>query len=94
MGLALNCKHFSLFKNVRFTREYLGQLLLEDSCHYLLYSLMFLYNVYPLTGILFKPLSMLNPVKKYLKNCEYTARSPYQSVNWGDEYSYLLLGMI
>ena len=45
--------HLSFFKNVRFTREYLGELLSEDSCHYLIYSLIFLYNSFPLTGILF-----------------------------------------
>ena len=43
--------------NVRFTREYLHQLLSEDSCHYLIYSLMFLYNAYPITAALI-PLGM------------------------------------
>ncbi|XP_023236285.1 transmembrane protein 33-like [Centruroides sculpturatus] len=39
--------------NVRFsfTREFFAQLLLEDSCHYLFYSLIFLY-VYPMTLVL------------------------------------------
>lgn len=43
--------------NVRFTREYLGELLSEDSCHYLIYSLMFLYSAYPLSAALI-PLGM------------------------------------
>jgi len=37
--------------NVRLTREFLAQLLLEDSCHYLFYSLIFL-NAYPMTLVL------------------------------------------
>ncbi|XP_067136170.1 transmembrane protein 33-like [Centruroides vittatus] len=39
--------------NVRFsfTREFFARLLLEDSCHYLFYSLIFLY-VYPMTLVL------------------------------------------
>lgn len=40
-------------RNVRFgfTREFLAQVLLEDSCHYLFFSLIFLY-VYPMTLVL------------------------------------------
>lgn len=35
--------------NVRLTREFLGRLLIEDSCHYLFFSLIFLYT-YPITS--------------------------------------------
>lgn len=38
---------------VRISREFLAELLIEDSCHYLFYSLIFLY-VTPLTCILFR----------------------------------------
>lgn len=34
--------------NVRLTREFLGLLLIEDSCHYLFFSIIFLYT-YPIT---------------------------------------------
>lgn len=37
--------------HVHFSRQFLGMLLLEDSCHYLLYSIIFLY-VPPVTSIL------------------------------------------
>lgn len=37
--------------NVQFSREFLGMLLLEDSCHYLFYSIIFLY-VPPVTIVL------------------------------------------
>ncbi|KAI4482942.1 hypothetical protein M0802_013583 [Mischocyttarus mexicanus] len=37
--------------NVQFNREFLGMLLLEDSCHYLFYSIIFLY-VPPVTIVL------------------------------------------
>lgn len=36
----------------QFSRDYLQKLLLEDSCHYLLYSLIFLY-AYPVLLIIF-----------------------------------------
>lgn len=38
--------------NIQFTREFLAQLLLEDSCHYLFFSLIFLY-VQPFVLVLF-----------------------------------------
>uniref|UniRef100_T1IU55 Transmembrane protein 33 n=1 Tax=Strigamia maritima TaxID=126957 RepID=T1IU55_STRMM len=37
--------------DVRLTREFLAQLLVEDSCHYLFYSIIFL-NSYPMTLVL------------------------------------------
>lgn len=37
--------------NVRLTREFLALLLMEDSCHYLFYSIIFL-NTYPVTLVL------------------------------------------
>lgn len=51
--------HFQL------SRAFLAQALLEDSCHYLLYSLIFV-NSYPVTSILF----LCHPanVFKYVKN--------------------------
>lgn len=37
--------------HVQLSRQFLGMLLLEDSCHYLLYSIIFLYAP-PVTSIL------------------------------------------
>jgi len=51
--------HFQL------SRAFLAQALLEDSCHYLLYSLIFV-NSYPVTSIL--SLVSSGNVFKYLKN--------------------------
>lgn len=51
--------HFQL------SRAFLAQALLEDSCHYLLYSLIFV-NSYPVTSILY--LCHPGNVVKYLKN--------------------------
>ncbi|XP_046853392.1 transmembrane protein 33-like [Xenia sp. Carnegie-2017] len=38
--------------NFQFTRQYFVELFQEDSCHYLLYSLMFLYTAIPVTAAL------------------------------------------
>ena len=43
--------------NVQFSREFLGRMLLEDSAHYLFYSILFLYNA-PITSILFDYLNV------------------------------------
>lgn len=51
--------HFQL------SRAFLAQALLEDSCHYLLYSLIFV-NSYPVTSILY--LCHPGNVVEYLKN--------------------------
>lgn len=50
-GLTSALRLHQRMPRVQFNRMYLGQLLLEDSCHNLLYSLIFI-NSYPLTFVL------------------------------------------
>ncbi|GAB1601552.1 transmembrane protein 33-like [Argonauta hians] len=52
--------------NFQLNRQYFGQLILEDSCHYLLYSLIFI-NSYPITMVL-APLFLF----ALLHACDYT----------------------
>lgn len=52
---------------VTLTQEFLSLLLLEDSCHYLIYSLIFLY-VLPVTCILFKYDIILLISVRYIKH--------------------------
>lgn len=51
-GLVSALRLHQRLPHFQFNREYLGLLLLEDSCHNLLYSLIFA-NSYPITCILF-----------------------------------------
>ncbi|XP_014768673.1 transmembrane protein 33 [Octopus bimaculoides] len=52
--------------NFQLNRQYFGQLIMEDSCHYLLYSLIFI-NSYPITMVL-APLFLFS----LLHACDYT----------------------
>lgn len=60
---------------------------MEDSCHYLVYSLMFLYNGYPLSGILF--ISMIIMMSDSDNDSDYSSDNDN-----GNDYDKLVSNII